>query len=236
MTVSFEKVTETVELGSPFGTGYTVPRVNLLPPEIAEERQLRRTQGILAIAVVGVLAALGGGYAWSVAGVNAAQDGLNAETARTGTLNAQVAEYDAVPRVLAQVEAAQTARSTAMASDVQWYRYLNDLALTYPKNVWMRDLTVTMAGTPAAGAPTAGAVTDPLVTPGVGTVTFNGTGRVHSDVAAWLDVLGSTAGYGSPTVSQSTRTDIDGTVVVDFTTQVVVTPEALSHLYDRKAS
>lgn len=232
MTVNLEKTAGTVELGSAFGVGYTVPRVNLLPPEIAEERRLRRTQGVLALAFVGVLGAVAGGYLLAAASAAQAEDELAAEQATTTVLQAEQAEYAEVPRVLAQVESAQNARSTAMASDVLWYRYLNDLALTYPENVWLKDMNATVAASPAALPAVAGATT---TQPGIGTLTFTGNSLQHSDVAAWLDVLAGTEGFQDATFTNSTRTQIDETDVVEFTSQVNLGADALSHRYDREA-
>ncbi len=234
MTVNFEKTAEAVELGSAFGVGYTVPRVNLLPPEIAEERSFKRTQGVLALVLVGVLGALGAGFMLASSSAAQAADELATEQARQTTLTAEAGEYAEVPRVLQQVESAQNARATAMSSDVLWYRYLNDMALAYPKDVWLRDLTMAVAGTDTTGAEASNP--DPLATAGIGTIDLSGTSLQHPDVAAWLDVLAGTEGFADATFSSSQRTTIEETVVVDFTSRVVLTSDALSHRYDRKAS
>jgi Tfp pilus assembly protein PilN len=150
------------------------------------------------------------------------------------TLQAEQAKYAEVPKVLAQVESAKTAQETAMANDVLWYRYLNDLALTYPSEVWLENLTATVAGPgPEAAVPVAG--TDPLATPGVGTIQFTGKALQHSDVASWLDVLDGTKGFADASFSSSTRTQVDEQDVVQFTSDAVVTGDALSHRFDRKA-
>lgn len=234
MTVNFEKAAETVEVGSAFGVAYTIPRVNLLPPEIAEERAFKRTQGGLALVLVGVLGALGAGFLLASTSAGQAADELAGERAQQATLAAEAAEYAEVPRVLQQVENAKDARATAMSSDVSWYRYLDDLALAYPKDVWLRELTMAVAATEAtvAAAPSA----DPLATPGIGTIAIAGTSMQHSDVATWLDVLAGTEGFADATFSTTQRNTIDNTVVVDYTSSVVVTADALSHRYDREAS
>ena len=216
---------------------YTSPRVNLLPPEIFEARKLRRTQIGLSGVVLAVVAAAGAGYFFAAASADAAQDELATEKAKTSVLQAEQAKYAEVPKVLAQVDSAKAAQETAMATDVLWDRYLNDLALTYPSEVWLGNLTATVAGTagtPAAAAPVAGS--NPLATPGIGTITFTGTALAHSDVASWLDVLDGTPGFADGYFTNSTRSEIDGQDVVEFTSNVVVTGDALSHRYDRKAS
>ncbi len=216
---------------------YTLPRVNLLPPEIFEARKLRRTQLGLSGVIVAVIAAVGAGYVVPAALADAAAEELAVEQAQTTKLQAEQAKYAEVPKILAQVDSAKAAQETAMATDVLWYRYLNDLALTYPGEVWLGNLTATVAGTPgtaAAAAPVVGA--NPLATPGIGTITFTGTALEHSDVASWLDVLDGTPGFADGSFSSSTRSEIDGQDVVEFTSDVVVTGDALSHRYDRKAS
>jgi Tfp pilus assembly protein PilN len=210
---------------------YSLPRVNLLPPEIHEARRLRRTQLALGGCVVAVLAALGGVYAVAAGSATTAGEELAAEQARTTTLSAEQAKYAEVPRVLAQVDGAKAAQERAMATDVLWYSVLNDLALTYPSEVWLDTLTVTVAD-PSQTAST----TNPLATPGIGMVTFTGKAETHSDVASWLDVLDRTSGFADGSYTSSTRTDADGQIVVEFTSDAVVTGDALSHRFDRKAS
>ncbi len=213
---------------------YTIPRVNLLPPEIHEARKLRRTQLAMGGVVVAALAGIGGVYVLASGAANAAEEELQAEQARTSVLQAEQGKYAEVPRVLAQVDSAKAAQETAMANDVLWYRYLNDLALTYPSEVWLENLTATVAGPgPEAAVPVSG--TDPLATPGIGTITFTGKALQHSDVASWLDVLDGTKGFADASFSSSTRTQVNEQDVVQFTSDAVVTGDALSHRFDRKA-
>lgn len=240
MSILEKKTTQsggTASLTEALGVAYRIPRVNLLPPEIFEARRFKRTQGALGACVVVTLLVAGGVYYLSQQRADAAQEELTIAQARTTELQAEQAEYAEVPKVLAQVESAELARETAMSTDVLWYRYLNDLALSYPAEVWLGNLTATVAGpggtTGAAAVPVAGS--DPLATPGIGTVTFTGTALDHPDVASWLDVLAGTPGFADPYFSSSSRSEIDGTDVVQFTSQVVVTADALSERYNRKA-
>lgn len=211
---------------------YSVPRVNLLPGEIFAERRLKRAQLALGAATLAVVGALVGGYLWSAASVTAAEEELAAEQQRANTLRNEETKYAAVPKVLAEVEAAQTARSQAMVTDVLWADQLNTLAGSYPKTTWLRDLTVAL-GMPATAAPGASVAVTPT---GIGTLTFNGTGLTHSDASAFLDVLESTPGYSYPYLTVSERKDVEGTIVVDFTATVNLTTDVLSLRYDPKAS
>lgn len=234
MSIDMSKVRESTPPVSSFASSYSIPRVNLLPDEILAERRLRRTQVVLGAATLAVVGALAGGYVVSAAGVAAAQDGLDREQTRTLQLQAEAEQYAEVPVVLAEVAAAQDARTTAMAQDSLWYSQLNQLANTYPQNVWLRDLSVTVTTADAAtAAPDPAAAALPT---GLGALTFNGTGLTHSDASAFLDVLESTPGYSYPYLNVSERIDIEGNVVVDFTATVTVTNELLSLRFEPKAS
>ncbi len=143
MSVDMQK-TQTFPATGPLA-GYPVARVNLLPTEILAERRLRRTQLGLGAVVLGVVGAVAAGFVLAASSAATAEDELAAEQARTKVLTDEQAEYAEVPLVLGQVEAAQAARATAMATDVLWYEYLSHLSASYPQDVWMRDLTATVA-------------------------------------------------------------------------------------------
>lgn len=228
---------EDTQLLTEIAETYTVPRVNLLPPEILETRRFRRTQKVLGTVVVGVLAAAGGAYVLAQNSADSAAEELSVAQAETTRLKGEEAKYAEVPRIMAQVDAAKDARDQALSTNVAWYRYLNDLALSYPDAVWLENLTATVAApggtTGAAPVPVAGS--NPLATPGIGTVTFSGKALEHSDVAAWLDVLSGTNGFADAYFTNSTREQIDGTDVVNFTSQVVVTGDALWNRYESEA-
>jgi len=235
MSVNVQKGSAAPAVNEYFAGTYAVPRVNLMPPEIEAERGFRRIQlglGAVALAVAGLVV---GGFVLAQASANEAQDALVAEQGRTGQLAAEQAKYAEVPQVVGQVEAAKSAQATAMATDVLWFDYLNHVAASYPKDVWLRDLTVSVAA-PSAAAPGVGSTGVVPATPTIGTITFNGTGKVHGGTANWLDVMAATPGLVDPLYSASSRNDLDGTVVVDFTSTVNVTPDALSNRYESKAS
>ncbi len=50
-----------------------------------------------------------------------------------------------------------------------------------------------------------GVATDPLVTPGVGSISFTGRADTMPDVAAWLDALNSIPGFSGATLTSSAR-------------------------------
>ena len=216
----------------------TLPRVNLLPPEIAEQRRFRKVQaglgaGVLtALGVVGALTLLANGA------VNDAQSDLDAAKAEQGRLQAQQAQYAEVPVVYAQVEAAQAQLSQAMGKEIRWSYLLNDISLKVPGKVWLTSMTVTQDVDGAAAA-TAAAPTVPgtgeYLQAGLGSVTFQGMGYAHNDVAAWLDKLAKQEGLTQPYFTNSAKEAIGSESVVNFTSQATITEEALSERYVQKA-
>ncbi len=184
---------------------------------------------------------------WSELGVRDAKNDLQAVQVRTSQLTAEKARYAEVPRVLAQVEAAEDIRAKAMATDVLWYRYLNDVALAVPSPVWLTQLSMAVpatgiTGTGIAVAPPAAPGTGPSLTPdGIGTLTFTAKGSKFPDAAAWMDSLEGGTGFDGVTLSNATADDDtaeDEPTIVEFSGDVVITEDALSHSprYNRRAS
>ena len=212
-----------------------VPRVNLLPPEILQARRFRRTQQVLAGVLAATVVVAVGATVWAAHDVSLAQDDLQAVAARTTALHAQELRYAEVPKVLAQVDAATSARQAALGEDVLWYRFLDDLAVATPQSVWLGSVTVSQnTGVVAT-------TTDALTPSNRGTVTFSGTALHFPEVASWLSQVGAVHGLDASRLQTAARNgDVSGVTnakagQVTFTSTVVITSDALSHRYDRKA-
>ena len=205
-----------------------VPRVNLLPSEILDARAFRRVQRALAGAVAATLVVGGAAFAWSMHEVSTAQAALDVSRARTAQLHTEEAKYADVPRVLAQVEQAKTARRTALGADVLWYRFFDDLAAATPDTVALTNVTVSLGS---------GGSSDLLTPSGIGTVTFDGGGDRFPDVSSWLESVATVDGLDGSTLQSATRTSDGGPEGrVSFTSKIVIDTSALSHRYDGKAS
>jgi len=215
----------------------TLPRVNLLPPEIEEGRRFRRVQLGLGAGVLAAAATVAGLTLLATLAVNDAQGDLDAKKAEGAQLESQQAQYAEVPLVFAQVEASTAQLSQAMGKEVRWSYFLNDLSLNVPGKVWLTSMTVTQdvdAATAVAVAPTVpGGGT--YLTPGVGTVTFEGKGYAHNDVAAWLNALTRQKGLTQPYFTSSTQEEIGSEGAVSFSSQATITEDALSRRYTQKA-
>jgi hypothetical protein len=206
-----------------------VPKVNLLPREILSARRLAGLKRMLAGAVAVVVLLCAAATVWAQAGASAAQDELDAVHARGAQLRAEQEKYAAVPRVMNVIQAAGAARQRAMSQDVLWYGFLSDLSVTTPKGITLSGLQVSL------DKPTI--TNDPLVPPGLGTVTFTGTATHVTDVSAWLDAVAHINGVDGSSLQTVTREDpkLGERSPLNFTTTVTVTSKALTHRYDRKA-
>jgi Tfp pilus assembly protein PilN len=206
-----------------------LPRVNLLPPEIAETRRFKRIQVGLGATVAGAIGIVALLYISASSGVSGAQAKVDAATAQTASLQAETARYSGVTEVYSKAAAAEAMLSTAMGQEVRYSQLLNDLSLSIPSNVWIKNLVFSQEpGTGAAGA----------TSTGIGTLTVTGVGFSHDDVAVWLESLadqndGKT--YADPYFSNSTETLLGTRRTVNFTSTATLTPQALSHRYDHPA-
>jgi Tfp pilus assembly protein PilN len=219
-------------LGSTTSTA-VMPRVNLLPPEIAEKARLRRAQvamgcvGLAAIAVVGVMTTS------ASAKVSSAEAEKTEAAAAGAKLNTELAGLQSVKDTYAQVDAAKNTLATAMQYDVRWSGYLHDMTLTIPENVWLTSFTVAVnaPSAPSPGKAAAASTTSPVLDPGIGTVTISGVAFSHDDVASWLESLAKEKGYANPYFTQSAEALIGDQKVVNFTSTVNITPAALANRY-----
>ena len=209
------------------GTGLpALPRVNLLPPEIAERARFRRIQyglGGGVLAAVGVVALL---FLGAVGSVNDANTEVEAANTTNTALRAETAKYADVQRVYGQAAAAQAMLTQAMGEEVLYSQFLNDLSMTVPEKVWLKSVAFAQAPVPPALGSTE---------PGLGTVTFTGTGYSHEDVAVWLESLAKQKGYKDPYFSSSTEVLLGTRKAVDFSSTVTLTSDALSEQYTAAA-
>ena len=210
-----------------------LPRVNLLPPEIAEARRFRKVQGGLALAVLASVVAVGGLYVLAVADTGQAQTESDAQTARSRQLTVETKRYAEVPAVYAQVEAGQAQLNLAMGKEVRWSFFLNDLSLITPNKVGL--ISVTAAQTIDGVTTSAPAQGSDYLVPGVGRLTFDGQGMTHNDVAAWLDALSRQEGLTQPYLSVSKNLTVGDEDIVSFSSQATLTEDAFSGRYTNKA-
>lgn len=234
---------------SVLGTAVRLPRVNLLPPEIAEQRKARRIQAGLGLVALSSVALVGGLYLMANHSVSAAQSDLAAAEQQTAQLKAETAKYAGVTATIAATEAAQAQLVTAMGDEVRYSQLLTDISLAIPGNVWLKTLVFAPAqvrpgGAAAPGAgpvgssvPVSGAATSvtPVATP-IGTLTVTGVGFEHDDLALWLEAIAKLdKTYANPYFSTSTKALIGERPIVNFTATADLLSSAQSGRYTTPA-
>lgn len=210
-----------------WGTTATLPRVNLLPPEIAEKRAFRRIQFGLGAAVVAAVGVVGALYLGATGSLSHAESDLAASKATNTQLQGQVAQYASVTAIYAAAAAAQASLTSAMGDEVRYSQMLNDLSLSVPDNVWLSNLAY--ATTP----PGAGAAPGGLASTGIGTLTATGTAFSHDDVAVLLESLMGLKTYANSYFTSSAETLLGTRKVVTYTVTADVTPAAKSGRYTK---
>jgi Tfp pilus assembly protein PilN len=212
-----------------------VPRVNLLPPEVLAARRFRSLQRRLGVVVASTLVVAGIGVVWAQSGLTSAEDDLAATRAQAVQLQAEQTKYAEAPKVLANLDAARTARASALGTDVAWYQFLSDLAINTPGGTGLSSVAISMDGTVNATASTV-----PLVPAGLGEVKVTGKAVRFPDVATWLDSFGQVHGLAGIVLMNAAQGNPDSgssaSAAIDYTGSAVITTGALSHRYDRRAN
>jgi|tagenome__1003787_1003787.scaffolds.fasta_scaffold20726133_2 Tfp pilus assembly protein PilN len=208
-----------------------MPKVDLLPPEIAAEatfRRLRLGLGLGVAAAVGIV-----GLLWYSAHsqVASAQSELTAAQQTQTRLQVEVTKYADVPKTYAAVTAAEAQLTAAMGNEVRFSFILNDLSMTIPDKVWLHAATITqdVDGTsPPTGA---------WGNTGIATLNVDGFAYNYPDVAAWLQMLGKGKYYTDPYFSDAHQGELIGTHKnVAFNSSVVITDKAYSGRYKTGSS
>jgi len=190
--------------------------INLLPPEVAQQRTRRRRVAIAIFGAIAYLVLLVVGMLFWDTKVDAARDDLDAQTDINLSLEREVAALGDSAVTQTQYQAKADLVRSALASDIDWGIFLNDLARLVPPRVWVDTFNGSVV---------------PQTTPGVvGLVSFSGTGFDFPDVSAWLRALESDqfAGITGPWVTTVSQSSIGLEEVVTFSSTAVLTTAAVT--------
>lgn len=191
--------------------------INLLPPEVAEERSRRRRIGLVIAGVVAYLALLGVGVFYWNSKVSSAGDDVEAQLDINQMLEREVVALSEARELQTEYQDRSDLVRTALAIDVDWGILLNDLARLIPPRVWVETFNGSLI---------------PNVTPGVvGQVAFSGIGFDFPDVSSWLRALNSDQfnGVTGTWVSTVTEGNVGDSEVVTFTSTAVLTNAATTN-------
>jgi len=190
--------------------------INLLPPEVAEERSRRRRAGLLVVAGIAyVLLLVAGVFFWQHQ-VSAARAQVTLQEEANRRIEGQLAELADAAALQAEFAAKSALVATALTNDVDWGIFLNDLARMLPERVWVESFN--------------GSIAEGAVGEIVGQVTFSGVGFDYPDIAEWLRSLGSEGfkGVTGPWVSTASESSIGDEAVVSFSSSAALTTGAVT--------
>ena len=204
-----------------------LPRVNLLPPELAQARQFRKVQYALGAGVAATVGVVGVLFLLASSSADRAAEELAAATERSTQLTAASARYADVTRVYARAAAAQVMLTQAMGEEVRYSQLLNDLSLRVPDKVWLKTLSFNQAG--SGVAPLGSTATS------IGTVSITGMAFSHDDVAVWLESLAAQKNFADPDFANSTESLLGTRKIVTFSSTANLTTAAYSGRYTSPA-
>lgn len=190
--------------------------INLLPPEVAEERTRRRRVGLLVLAAIAyVLLLVAGVFYWNTR-VSAARADVEVQEEINAGLQQEVATLADAGALQAEFQTKVALVQEALANDIDWGIFLNDLSRLIPERVWVESFN----GSIVAGE-------SPEI---VGQVTFSGVGFAFPDVSEWLRTLdsGRFAGMTGPWVSTASESSIGEETVISFSSTAVLTTGAVT--------
>jgi Tfp pilus assembly protein PilN len=190
--------------------------INLLPPEVAQQRTRRRRVGIAIFGAVAYLVLLGVGMLYWDTKVDAARDDLDSQNEINLSLEREVAALGSSAEMQAQYQEKADLVRSALTADIDWGIFLNDLARLVPPRVWVDTFNGSVV---------------PQTVPGVvGQVSFSGVGFDFPDVSSWLRALESEqfAGITGPWVTTVTQGLIGAEEVVTFSSTAVLTTAAVT--------
>lgn len=204
-------------------------RINLLPSEIHERRLARRRT--VAAGVVGLLiiAAVGGFFFLQQVRLSSVQDDLEEQQAVNAQLLQDINELQRFADLEAELLATRGLLNELLQNQVLWSGVLRDISLVIPGTAWLTALQGSITAEPVG---TEGAAPAPETPEGagalVGQITFTGNAFDHPTVAVWLARLEDVRGFVNPWLSSSQKTEIATTEVVEFSSSVDLSEDAVT--------
>ena len=231
----------TITVSPPEQKWHTMPGwgivANLIPPEIVAARRVATVRKLIVVALVGVLLLAGAGFGYGYWQKHRASNQLAAEQARTTSLLAQQQRYSGIVRINNEITQIQGQLQTLLGADVDVPTLMVRLLAVRPAGTTLSQVTVTLdAGSTtqsnqAAGGSGAG-VLDASGQTHIGTIALTGQTTGLPAVAAYVTGLAGLPGIVAvyPTSQQNTGKG------VQFTIQLTLTDELLSHRYAAPAA
>jgi len=191
--------------------------INLLPSEIRSDQRTKRwfqfavAGAITILVILGIITVI---YRLQIAHQ---EDVLREEQAKRTALQAQVDALREYEILKANNDAARAGLAAALAGDINWTKFLDDLDSTWPGDATLASLSVTSA-----------VGTTPLGEPSLGTAQYsaaiNGSGM--PGLASWLDTMSEITGLRFVYLGSGAKTP--GTSNITFSATAHLTEQMLS--------
>lgn len=207
----------------------SLPQVNLLPMHVRDKRKLAvvRVWLVLALLVVMLLTIL--------AAVATLWEKQSAESEFVDVQNSnqilvqEATKYSEVTKVLRELDARESARTSAMSTETLWSPYLAAVSSVTPLEASIETFTVTQY-TLWGGAPAQ--INGPLSTAGtVGEVSLTGRAQTLGATSAWQDGLSTLRGVVDVELSSVEIADTDGSVYYAVSATFKLTPEVFANQF-----
>ena len=210
---------------------------NLIPPEIVAARRLATLRKVIVVALVAVLLLAGAGFGYAYWQVHRASNQLAAEKGHTTSLLAQQQRYGEIVRINSDITHIQGQLQTLLGSDVDVPTLMVRVLAVHPPGTTLSQATLTLnAGSTSqsnqAAAGTGAGMLDASGQTHIGTIALTGQTTGLPAVAAYVTALAALPGVVAvyPTSQQNNGK------VVQFTIQLTLTDELLSHRYAAPAA
>jgi hypothetical protein len=201
------------------------PRVDLLPPEVADRKRGAAVRRGLVFGVVGALVLSAGGYAfasWQAIEASAKYDDARLTTS---TLLAQQSEYSNVRALTQQLVTVADARQAGARTEIDWNAFFLRVVPTLPAGVSIDSFAI-KSGSPLV------AVAPPTI-PGQTARAANSTFTVSSPslelAQAWIVALKNLPEYGGAMATSISKEEAGP---YTLTVQLAITDVAYTHRYE----
>lgn len=192
------------------------PRVELLPPEIAEAQRGRAIRRSMIGIIVAVLIVIGAAYGGATFLASSAQQRLDAENARTADLLAQQQEYIVVRTTQERLATAEAALVVGSSTEINLADFLAEVQSRLPAGAAISTANVD-SSTPMDGYAQA---TVPLQPQRIATFNFAVRTLAINDVRDWLISLEDVPGFADAVPGAVTLQVEDGSYLSAVTLHV----------------
>lgn len=223
-----------VAAGLALGASADAWGIDLCPP-VKRSFRLTGAMGRKLAVAAAVVVVLGGGMSVrSVMALKQEKSRLAAQNKVNEKIQAEFASLTSLRKLNTDLEAGRKGVQAALAGDVSWTRFLEDLVRSMPPNVWLSSINVQATPAAAPGAKTtAKTAAAPAAPVGIGSLQVTVAGLDFPSAADWLRQVGANPSLSGVAISGVTASPTNGQTVVNFSSTATITPAARS---DRAAN